>query len=157
MSLTKIVSTILKQLKIFEMPTKICPSSWAIMKALESPSSRLREQLRAGSQIPATGAYPDGPPMFRRVNQIAEKWSCSFTAHESKNHRNRNKWCRIAYYKKKIVFSTTRLKCFFFENGTYYYDINKSSLFFWKTFSEDFNLGYNYFSLLRIIFRITLN
>jgi hypothetical protein len=42
------------------------------MKADERPSSRFKEQLRAGSQIPATGAYPEGPPIFLRVNQIAK-------------------------------------------------------------------------------------
>lgn len=44
------------------------------MNADDKPSSLFREQLRAGSHIPATGAYPDGPPMFLLVSQIA-KWS----------------------------------------------------------------------------------
>ena len=50
---------------------KIWPSSCAIMKALESPSSLFKEQLRPGSHTPSTGAYPEGPPIFNRVSQIA--------------------------------------------------------------------------------------
>lgn len=57
--------------------TYVCAISWAIMKALVSPSSLFSVQLRFGSQTPATGAYPDGPPMSARVSHTAISWTAS--------------------------------------------------------------------------------
>lgn len=56
---------------VWKKKTNICATSWAIMNALVSPSSRFKAQDLAGSQAPPTGAYPDGPPMSSLVNQTA--------------------------------------------------------------------------------------
>lgn len=45
-----------------------------MMKALVKPSSRFKVQDLAGLQTPETGAYPEGPPMSKRVSHIAMSW-----------------------------------------------------------------------------------
>lgn len=42
------------------------------MNALVSPSSLVKAQLLSGSHTPATGAYPEGPPISDLVNHKAK-------------------------------------------------------------------------------------
>lgn len=61
----------------------MCAVSCAIINALVNPSSLFRAQLLFGSQTPATGAYPDGPPMSDLVNHMAKSCRGSSAASDA--------------------------------------------------------------------------
>ena len=99
------------------------------MKAEVNPSSLFNVQDLAGSQTPDTGAYPDGPPRSRRVNQTAK--SCFSGPGDARWRRSAHLLTPSKDFFAKPSLICNKIKMFMFQ-------VCLGAVFFLKIFIDVF-------------------